>query len=85
MKPIALILFLAASTSLHAAVEPRAAVDPRVPAFLKTYCIDCHGPKKQKGDFRVDELKVSATAADAENWQKTQKRYYFNGTNRKNW
>jgi hypothetical protein len=63
MKPIALILFLAASTSLHAAV------DPRVPAFLKTYCIDCHGPKKQKGDFRVDELKISATAADAENWQ----------------
>ena len=63
MKPIALILFLAASTSLHAAV------DPRVPAFLKTYCIDCHGLKKQKGDFRVDELKISATAADAENWQ----------------
>lgn len=46
-----------------------AAVDPRVPAFFKTYCIDCHGPEKQEADFRVDELKVSATAADAENWQ----------------
>ncbi|NDB78118.1 MAG: DUF1587 domain-containing protein, partial [Verrucomicrobia bacterium] len=38
-------------------------------SFMQTYCIDCHGPKKQKGDFRVDELKISATAADAENWQ----------------
>jgi hypothetical protein len=45
------------------------AADAKVTTFLRTYCIDCHGPKKQKGDFRVDELKLSATAADAENWQ----------------
>ncbi len=44
-------------------------VDPQVTAFLNTYCIGCHGPKKHEGDFRVDELKVSATTADAENWQ----------------
>jgi len=31
-----------------------AAVAPPVTTFLQTYCIDCHGPKKQKGDFRVD-------------------------------
>jgi len=37
--------------------------------FLEQHCVSCHGPKKQKGDFRVDELKVSTTAADAENWQ----------------
>jgi len=61
--PLALVSLAASFAPLHAAV------DPRVPAFLKTYCIDCHGPKKHKGDFRVDELKVSATAADAENWQ----------------
>ncbi|MFN0080305.1 MAG: DUF1592 domain-containing protein [Prosthecobacter sp.] len=36
---------------------------------MQTYCIGCHGPKKQKGDFRVDELKIAANAADAENWQ----------------
>jgi len=46
-----------------------AAVAPPVNAFFQTYCIDCHGPQKQKGDFRVDELKISATAADAENRQ----------------
>jgi hypothetical protein len=25
-------------------------------AFFNQYCIDCHGAKKQKGDFRMDEL-----------------------------
>ena len=46
-----------------------AAETPPVTAFFRTYCIDCHGPKKQEGDFRVDELKISATASNAENWQ----------------
>ena len=63
MKSIALTFFLAASVS----AAPQ--LDPKLTAFLQTYCIDCHGQKEQKGDFRVDELKVSATAADAENWQ----------------
>jgi hypothetical protein len=63
MKSIALTFLLAVSVS--AAPE----LDPKLSTFLQTYCIDCHGPKKQKGDFRVDELKVSTTAADAENWQ----------------
>ena len=62
MKPIALTFLLMASFA-------DAAVPAPVSGFMQTYCIDCHGPKKQKGDFRVDELKVSATAADAENWQ----------------
>lgn len=44
-------------------------IAPNVRTFFEGYCIDCHGPKKQKGDFRVDELKISETAADAENWQ----------------
>ena len=25
-------------------------------AFLRTHCIACHGPDKQKGDLRVDRL-----------------------------
>jgi len=62
MKPIALTFLLMASFA-------DAAVPAPVSGFMQTYCIDCHGPKKQKGDFRVDELKLSATAADAENWQ----------------
>jgi hypothetical protein len=44
-------------------------VDPQVNAFLTRYCVECHGATKPKGDFRVDQLKFSANAADAENWQ----------------
>jgi mono/diheme cytochrome c family protein len=46
-----------------------ATVAPSVNAFFQTYCIGCHGPKKQQGDFRVDALKIAANASDAENWQ----------------
>ena len=27
-----------------------------LPRFLEAYCIDCHGPERQKGDRRFDEL-----------------------------
>lgn len=61
------ITLLAIAILIGSSVD--AAEPTPVAAFLKTYCVDCHGPSKHKGDFRVDELKVSATAADAENWQ----------------
>ena len=41
-------LFLAA-VNLVSAAEP-------FEAFLDTHCIRCHGPKKAKGDLRLDEL-----------------------------
>lgn len=44
-------------------------IDSKVTSFMQTYCVNCHGEKKQKGDFRADTLQVSQTAADAENWQ----------------
>ena len=44
-------------------------VDPQVTAFLKRYCVECHGATKPKGDFRVAALKICTNAADAENWQ----------------
>src|SRR5688572_21639962 len=33
-------------------------------AFLQTYCIDCHGAEKQKGDRRFDQLSLPAKSAD---------------------
>lgn len=64
-------LVLLVSTSFVAARSSSAAesVDAGVTAFFNRYCIACHGPQKQEGDFRVDELPVSRTDADAENWQ----------------
>src|SRR4051794_29419372 len=32
--------------------------------FLQTYCIDCHGPDKQKGDRRFDHLSLPATKGE---------------------
>jgi hypothetical protein len=42
------ILLLAAGT-MASAVEP-------FDAFLSKHCVSCHGPKKQKGDLRIDTL-----------------------------
>jgi len=67
----AIVLLLAGAIGVPCAEQSAAAaaVPARVSRFTKTYCVGCHGPKKQEGDFRVDELKVSVTAADAEHWQ----------------
>jgi hypothetical protein len=67
VAPILLVLSFLLSVSTADAADP--AVPPRVTTFVQSYCIKCHGPKKQQGDFRVDQLKVSVNAADAENWQ----------------
>ncbi|MDA1142698.1 MAG: DUF1592 domain-containing protein [Planctomycetota bacterium] len=44
-------------------------VDPNLRKFFSTHCVRCHGPEKQKGDFRIDSLKVSETPVEAEQWQ----------------
>ena len=38
--------------------------------FLKTHCFDCHGPEKQKGDYRFDTLETDLTKIETlETWQ----------------
>ncbi len=64
IRLLALSLLMLASANAEETV-----VAPPVTAFFQNYCHQCHGPKNQEGDFRVDQLKISATAADAENWQ----------------
>jgi hypothetical protein len=48
----------------HTAAAPPADAKPAVTTFLKTYCVDCHGPDKQKGDRRFDKLTLPAADAD---------------------
>lgn len=39
--------------------------------LLEKYCQDCHGPEKQKGKFRLDDLSFSVTDIEtADRWQK---------------
>ena len=41
----------------------------RIKPFLKTYCVACHGPEKQKGKIRVDHLTASMSdRKEAEIW-----------------
>ena len=51
-----LLLFAAAVPVARAAETPAGAMTERHRAFLETNCQSCHGPEKQKGRFRVDEL-----------------------------
>src|SRR3954451_24727120 len=38
--------------------------DASVRTFLSTYCVECHGAEKQKGDRRFDQLALPAEKAD---------------------
>lgn len=43
-----------------------------VKPFAKQHCISCHGPDKEKGEFRIDKLMNTGlirSEADAEHWQ----------------
>ncbi|SVB39845.1 uncharacterized protein METZ01_LOCUS192699, partial [marine metagenome] len=43
----------------------------RIQPFLKTYCVACHGPEKQKGKIRVDHLTASMSdRKEAEIWSR---------------
>lgn len=55
------------------AAEPdgRASMNEKHRTLLKEHCVSCHGPEKQKGKFRVDDLPFTITNLEtAERWQK---------------
>src|SRR5688572_29402224 len=44
-------------------------------AFLNRHCVECHGPEKPKGMFRVDRLSADfGDPAERERWQAVLKR-----------
>ena len=64
MKPTNLCI-LTASLSLAGAVRAAEPFD----AFLEKHCISCHGPKKEKGDLRIDQLSRDfKLGADTHHW-----------------
>ena len=61
----ALSLLISAALSTPArAVEQR---DTHVEAFLSKHCVSCHGPKKKKGGFRLDDDELPREFQDALN------------------
>ena len=63
--------FLIASLTLAADRPPTPAMDAKHKALLQEHCVKCHGPEKQSGRFRIDDLSFSlADIETAEKWQK---------------
>src|SRR4051794_26073981 len=43
--------------------------EPTVQKFMEEHCINCHGPDKQKGDFRIDTLSPKVGFENNPQWQ----------------
>ena len=56
---VSLLLFAAGVPAARAAETPAGAMAERHRAFLASNCQGCHGPEKQKGKFRVDDLPLA--------------------------
>ncbi len=65
------VLLSAYSFSHSAEAQGRAVMDHRHKALFQETCVSCHGPDKQKGKFRVDDLPFEIKDIEtAEKWQK---------------
>lgn len=42
--------------------------EERFESFLVKYCVQCHGPQKEEGNFRVDQLSRDFSSADTHHW-----------------
>lgn len=69
MKHLLPVLF--ASFAFAAEDAPEVRLDAKHQQLFKDNCISCHGPDKQKGHFRIDQLPLKVdTVETAERWQK---------------
>ncbi len=72
LRSVRLIALLLAPFAAHAAEgQSHAVMQEKHRALFKTNCVSCHGPEKQKGHFRVDDLPFEIKDIEtAERWQK---------------
>jgi hypothetical protein len=69
MKLLLPVLF--ASLAFAAEDAPEVRLDAKHQQLFKETCVSCHGPDKQKGHFRIDQLSLKVdTVETAERWQK---------------
>ena len=59
------------SNIVHVSSSNAVHLDPDIlSSFLSSHCTKCHGPKKQKGDTRLDTLSLNlSNSATALHWQ----------------
>jgi mono/diheme cytochrome c family protein len=61
----ALIIFCLAVLGLPAAVSSAVDFEKEILPILEENCLDCHGPDKQKSEFRVDQRPVMLKGGDS--------------------
>ena len=67
MPHVLLLIYILLAASVVRAESPR--FDREAQVFFKTHCLRCHDAKKQKGDFRLDNLSHDfANSLAAEKW-----------------
>ncbi|MEK0446842.1 MAG: hypothetical protein RLZZ399_2163 [Verrucomicrobiota bacterium] len=78
-RPLALALWLLwvipqgghSAPAAGGATPPAARVDEKHRGFFRDYCVECHGPKKQEGKLRLDEISFALDSVEtADRWQK---------------
>ena len=66
-KSLSLFCFLATAVLVQA--NTKLVYKNEVAPLLQKYCVDCHGPDKQKNDIRVDNLDLDfVNGRDRETW-----------------
>ena len=72
MRPLRTLLPLGlCALSCFAAEPPVARLDEKQRDFLRAHCVECHGPEKQKGELRLDDISFALDKVeDADRWQK---------------
>ncbi len=62
---------LISGAEVGAAETTPARFDEKHRGFFKSYCVSCHGPEKQKGKVRLDDIAFTVdTVEKADLWQK---------------
>lgn len=61
---IVLVLGIVSTTKLALAET----LNPKVESYLKTYCLECHGEKSTKSDFRIDKLSAKVGFENTPQW-----------------
>ena len=56
------------------AAEKPAGLDPKVSAYFEKHCVDCHGPEKQKAEFRIDTLSTKVGFENSPQWLEVMER-----------
>lgn len=66
---IAAVLPFVASFGFSGVVRAAGPGSQPLEGFLKTHCVRCHGPEKEKGDLRIDQLSRDfKLGADGQQW-----------------